>query len=123
MVNWFCRFEKLLPSTNSTSGSNSGPSTRESGNVVVPESEEQEELRDSEPHPVETVQDVEHQEPSSHEQDVEGIKVFNPDVHLVSFDHFLYGKLSGHTMEQKFSLCALHVKGNHVQTSYVPFVC
>ena len=123
MVNWFCRFEKLFPSTNSTSGSNSGPSTRESGNVVVPESEEQEELRDSEPHPVETVQDVEHQEPSSHEQDVEGIKVFNPDVHLVSFDHLLYGKLSGLDYGKIFSLCALRVKGNHVQTSFVPFVC
>jgi len=86
-IQWLIGFADLksfFPSTNSTSGSNSGPSTRESGNVVVPESEEQEELRDSEPHPVETVQGVEHQEPSSHEQDVEGIKVFNPDVHLVS---------------------------------------
>ncbi|CAD6254119.1 unnamed protein product [Miscanthus lutarioriparius] len=59
------RYKKLdlksfFPSTNSTSGSNSGPSTRESGNVVVPESEEQEELRDSEPHPVETVQEMDH---------------------------------------------------------------
>ena len=80
----FADLKSFFPSTNSASGSNSEPSTRESGNVVVPESEEQEELRDSEPHPVETVQGVEHQEPSSHEQDVEGIKVFNPDVHLVS---------------------------------------
>jgi hypothetical protein len=43
-------------STNSASGSNSAPSTRESGNVA--ESTEQQELGDSEPHPnpVETVQ-------------------------------------------------------------------
>ena len=86
-IQWLIGFTNLksfFPSTNFASGSNSEPSTRESGNVVVPKSEEQEELRDSEPHPVETVQGVEHQEPSSHEQDVEGIKVFNPDVHLVS---------------------------------------
>jgi hypothetical protein len=50
-----------------------GPSTHESDNVAVVESEQQEELRDSEPHPLETVQGIEHQEPSSHEQDVEGI--------------------------------------------------
>jgi hypothetical protein len=49
-----------------------GPSTHESDNVAVAESEQQEELRDSEPHPLETVQGIEHQEPS-HEQDVEGI--------------------------------------------------
>jgi hypothetical protein len=65
--------KSFFPGTNSTSGSNLGPSTHESDNVVVAESEEQEELRDSEPHPLETVQGVEHREPSSHEQDVEGI--------------------------------------------------
>jgi hypothetical protein len=32
---------------------------------------------------------------------------------LLGFHHFMYGK----KMEQKFSLCAFHVKGNHVQTS------
>jgi hypothetical protein len=67
-------------STNSASGSNSAPSTRESGNVAesngLAESMEQQELGDSEPHPdpVEIVQGVE----------VKGIKVFNPDVHIVS---------------------------------------
>ena len=76
----FADLKSFFPSTNSASGSNLGPSTRESGNVAVAESEEQEELGDSEPHPLETVQGVDHQEPSSHEQDVQGIKVFNLDV-------------------------------------------
>nr|AWA44810.1 hypothetical protein SO145G11_000011 [Saccharum officinarum] len=60
--------------TNSTSGRNLGPSTHESDNVAVAESEQQEELRDSEQHPLETVQGIEHQEPS-HEQDVEAYRV------------------------------------------------
>jgi hypothetical protein len=85
MVNWFCRFEKLFSSTKSTSGSSSGPSTCESG--VVAESEEQEELGDSKAHPLETVQEEEvaNEELLLHEQnvEVEGIMVFNPDVHLV----------------------------------------
>jgi hypothetical protein len=40
-----------------------------------------------------------------------------------SFDHLLYGKLSGLDYGKILSLCALHVKGNHVQTSFVSFAC
>jgi hypothetical protein len=74
----FADIKSFFPSTNSASGSNSRPSTRENGNVAVAQLEEQEK-----PHPIETVQGVDHQQPSSHEQDVEGIEVFNPDVDLV----------------------------------------
>jgi len=65
-------------STISASGSNSSPSTRESGNVD--ESTEQQEVGDLEQHLdlVETVQSVEQ------DVEVESIKVFNPDVHIVS---------------------------------------
>jgi hypothetical protein len=81
----FANLKSFFSSTNSTSGSTSGPSTRESD--VVAESEEQEELGDSEAHPLETVQEegVANEEMLSHEQnvEVEGIMVFNPDVHLV----------------------------------------
>jgi hypothetical protein len=38
---------------------------------------------------------------------------------LFSFDHLLYGKLSGLDYGKKI----VHVKGNHVQTSSIPFVC
>jgi hypothetical protein len=38
---------------------------------------------------------------------------------LFSFDHLLYGKLSGLHYGKK----NLHVKCNHVQTSSMPFVC
>jgi hypothetical protein len=42
----FADLKSFFSSTNSPSGSNSGPSTRESGNIVVAESKEQEELGD-----------------------------------------------------------------------------
>jgi hypothetical protein len=78
----FADLTSFFPSTNSPSGSNSGPSTRGSGNIAVAEFKEQEELGDSEPHPLETIQGVDLQEQSSHEQDVEGITVFNLDIHV-----------------------------------------
>ena len=67
-------------SRNSGSDGNSGPSTHESSNVA--QSGEQEVL-----HSLETVQEMqaaENEDQPSHEHDVEGIRVFNPDVHVVS---------------------------------------
>ena len=71
----------LLASRNSGSDGSSGPSTHESGNVA--QSGEQEVLHSLET-VQETVQDAENEDQSSHQLDVEGIRVFNPDVHVVS---------------------------------------
>jgi len=68
-------------SRNSGSDGSSGPSTHESGNVA--QSGEQEVLHSLET-VQETVQDAENEDQSSHQLDVEGIRVFNPDVHVVS---------------------------------------
>ena len=68
-------------SRNSGSDGNSGPSTHESGNVA--QSGEQEVLCSLEM-VQETVQNAENEDQSSHQLDVEGIRVFNPDVHVAS---------------------------------------
>ena len=68
-------------SRNSGSDGNSGPSTHESGNVA--QSGEQEVLHSLET-VQETVQYAENEDQSSHQLDVEGIRVFNPDVHVAS---------------------------------------
>jgi hypothetical protein len=56
--------EKLFSSTNLASGSNLGPSIRESGNVAVAKPEPLEEHE--EPHREETVQGVDHKNRRSH---------------------------------------------------------
>ena len=66
-------------SRNSGSDGSSGPSTHESGNVA--QSEEQEVMHSLET-VQETVQDDENEDQPSHQHDVEGIRVFNPDVHV-----------------------------------------
>ena len=69
-------------SRNSGSDGNSGPSTHESGNVA--QSGEQKVLHSLET-VQETVQDAENEDQSSHQLDVEDIRVFNPDVHVVFY--------------------------------------
>jgi hypothetical protein len=77
-LNGYADLKSFYTSTNSASGSNSAPSTRESGNVA--ESTKQQELGDSEPRldPVEAVQGVEEDAKSK------VLRFSTPDVHLVS---------------------------------------